>query len=105
RQHERKVPMKKHILFVFLAAGLAHAQPAQDPGIAESPPPPAPAPPPPPAPPPAAVAPPAVHGSANTLPPAERPVPPPAVDESVSVKVDWVDKDEGPKAGGELDQH
>jgi outer membrane protein OmpA-like peptidoglycan-associated protein len=97
---------------IFLAAGLAHAQPAEDPGLAESPPPP----------PPAKIAPPATsttapaatttstsapaRSTAVTMAPAERPAPPPSVDESVSVKTEWVapDKDE-PKEGGELDQH
>jgi OmpA-OmpF porin, OOP family len=81
------------LTIALLAAGVAHAQPAEDPGLAETP-----------APPPAAApAPATVKGSATTLAPAERPAPPPAVDESVVEKTEW--REEAVHTGGELDQH
>jgi outer membrane protein OmpA-like peptidoglycan-associated protein len=85
--------MNRLFLIAFVLAASARAQPAEDPGLAESPAPPAALP--------AAVAT-APHGSANTLAPAERPAPPPSIDESVSEKTEWQDLKE---ERGELDQH
>jgi outer membrane protein OmpA-like peptidoglycan-associated protein len=88
--------MNRLCLAFILLAGAAHAQPAEDPGLAETPAPPPPAPPPPPPapapPPPAPATPPAPSGHAAALPPsAPLPPPPPEVNETVEEKSEWVD--------------
>ncbi len=84
---------------LLLLAGVAHAQPAEDPGLAD-----APAPPPKPAPPPPPPANANVPAPVSMPPPAALPPPPPEVNETTDVKTEWIAGDKNSDEGDLYDR-